>query len=229
MSQPPTPEGANLSGDGNDHYTGSPANSQNDSYTGPATRAKGKGRADDQQQQQRTTEAGPSRRPPKKQQYHARKENHGIRIDRLEFQLDQILAAINQRNASETIRNPTQSFHQTVETPQSPLDPSPGVRFGYQTRIGSSNPRYTSAPVSGNFSRPAPEEELEDPNDQSPEEDISDIGPSRPSRKTQLTEKITPLDDGINPTYQQWRASVRDRLTVNHDHYSDHYSRKALI
>jgi hypothetical protein len=48
-------------------------------------------------------------------------------------------------------------------------------------------------------------------------------------RKTELTEKIKPLDDGEEPTFRQWQASVRDRLEVNSDHYQTEHSRRALI
>jgi hypothetical protein len=49
------------------------------------------------------------------------------------------------------------------------------------------------------------------------------------SRKSQLTEKITPLDDGVSPTFRQWRASLLDRLEVNSDHYPTPRSRLALV
>ena len=48
-------------------------------------------------------------------------------------------------------------------------------------------------------------------------------------RKTQLTEKITPLDDGQAPTFRQWKASILDRLEVNSDHYPTRRSRLALV
>jgi hypothetical protein len=51
---------------------------------------------------------------------------------------------------------------------------------------------------------------------------------SRP-RKTELTEKIKALDDGTEPTFRQWKASIRDRLIINADHYDTEYSRKALV
>ena len=52
--------------------------------------------------------------------------------------------------------------------------------------------------------------------------------PSRP-RKTELTEKIDPLDKGDSPTYHQWEASIRDRLVVNSDHYPTIHSQRALV
>jgi hypothetical protein len=48
-------------------------------------------------------------------------------------------------------------------------------------------------------------------------------------RKTQLTEKLVPLDDGTSPTFRQWEASIRDRLEVNADYYSTERSKKALV
>ena len=48
-------------------------------------------------------------------------------------------------------------------------------------------------------------------------------------RQTKLTENIEKLDDSTSPTFQQWRLSIRDRLLVNADHYTDETSRKALI
>jgi hypothetical protein len=53
--------------------------------------------------------------------------------------------------------------------------------------------------------------------------------PIFPRKKTELTEKISPLSDGENPTFKQWRASVQDRLEVNADHYPTKRSRKALV
>jgi hypothetical protein len=48
-------------------------------------------------------------------------------------------------------------------------------------------------------------------------------------RKSQLTEKIIALDNGIEPTFIQWRISIRDRLEVNEDHYPTERARKALV
>lgn len=48
-------------------------------------------------------------------------------------------------------------------------------------------------------------------------------------RRSQLTEKITPLDDGVETPFLQWRASIEDRLSVNADHYPSERSRMALI
>ena len=50
-----------------------------------------------------------------------------------------------------------------------------------------------------------------------------------PPRKTVLTEKITPLDEGQAPTFKQWKASIMDRLEVNADHYPTERSRQALV
>jgi hypothetical protein len=49
------------------------------------------------------------------------------------------------------------------------------------------------------------------------------------SRKSQLTEKIPALDNGIEPTFISWRISIRDRLEVNEDHYPTERARKALV
>ena len=51
--------------------------------------------------------------------------------------------------------------------------------------------------------------------------------PQRPF--TRITEKIDPLDDATNPTFRQWRISIRDRLTLNGDHYGTEAKRMALI
>lgn len=48
-------------------------------------------------------------------------------------------------------------------------------------------------------------------------------------RKTQLTEKIEPLNDGTSPTFEEWKISIKDRLSVNSDHYQTEKSQKALI
>jgi hypothetical protein len=47
--------------------------------------------------------------------------------------------------------------------------------------------------------------------------------------KSKLTEKIEPLGDGTDPTFRQWRISIRDRFVVNADHYGTEITRKALI
>ena len=52
--------------------------------------------------------------------------------------------------------------------------------------------------------------------------------PSR-YKKSTISEKITPLSDGIEHTFLQWSASIRDRLIVNEDHYPTDVSRRALI
>ncbi|ELR10100.1 hypothetical protein GMDG_04500 [Pseudogymnoascus destructans 20631-21] len=48
-------------------------------------------------------------------------------------------------------------------------------------------------------------------------------------KKSTISEKITPLSDGIEHTFMQWSASIRDRLVVNEDHYPTDVSRRALI
>lgn len=49
------------------------------------------------------------------------------------------------------------------------------------------------------------------------------------SKKSTISEKITPLSDGLEHTFLQWSASIRDRLVVNEDHYPTDVSRRALI
>ncbi|ELR03394.1 hypothetical protein GMDG_08902, partial [Pseudogymnoascus destructans 20631-21] len=46
-------------------------------------------------------------------------------------------------------------------------------------------------------------------------------------KKSTISEKITPLSDGIEHTFMQWSASIRDRLVVNEDHYPTDVSRRA--
>ena len=48
-------------------------------------------------------------------------------------------------------------------------------------------------------------------------------------KKSTILERITPLSDGIEHTFLQWSASIRDRLVVNEDHYPTDISRRALI
>ena len=57
----------------------------------------------------------------------------------------------------------------------------------------------------------------------------NESSPDARRHKSKITEKIDLLDDGISPTYQQWKISVRDRLLVNADHYNTVATRKALI
>ncbi|OBT70928.1 hypothetical protein VF21_10329 [Pseudogymnoascus sp. 05NY08] len=47
--------------------------------------------------------------------------------------------------------------------------------------------------------------------------------------KSTISERITPLSDGVEHTFLQWSASIRDRLVVNEDHYPTDVSRRALI
>ncbi|ELR08000.1 hypothetical protein GMDG_08585 [Pseudogymnoascus destructans 20631-21] len=37
-------------------------------------------------------------------------------------------------------------------------------------------------------------------------------------KKSTISERITPLSDGIEHTFLQWSASIRDRLVVHEDH-----------
>ncbi|ELR08457.1 hypothetical protein GMDG_00521 [Pseudogymnoascus destructans 20631-21] len=48
-------------------------------------------------------------------------------------------------------------------------------------------------------------------------------------KKSTISEKIHPLSDGVEHTFLQWSASIRDRLVVNEDHYLTDVSRRALI
>lgn len=48
-------------------------------------------------------------------------------------------------------------------------------------------------------------------------------------RRSERQGKIQELDDGSEPTYLQWKASVQDRLTVNADHFETERARKAFI
>ncbi|ELR04494.1 hypothetical protein GMDG_06796 [Pseudogymnoascus destructans 20631-21] len=48
-------------------------------------------------------------------------------------------------------------------------------------------------------------------------------------KKSTISEKILPLSDGVEHTFLQWSASIRDRLVVNEDHYLTDVSRRALI
>ncbi|ELR08834.1 hypothetical protein GMDG_03508 [Pseudogymnoascus destructans 20631-21] len=48
-------------------------------------------------------------------------------------------------------------------------------------------------------------------------------------KKSTISEKILPLSDGIEHTFLQWSASIRDRLVVNEDHYLTDVLRRALI
>jgi hypothetical protein len=48
-------------------------------------------------------------------------------------------------------------------------------------------------------------------------------------KKSTISKRITPLSDGIEHTFLQWSASIRDQLVVNEDHYPTDVSRRALI
>lgn len=53
--------------------------------------------------------------------------------------------------------------------------------------------------------------------------------PELPLYKSKITERIDALGDGIDPTYRQWKISIRDRFSVNADHYPTPETQKALI
>lgn len=53
--------------------------------------------------------------------------------------------------------------------------------------------------------------------------------PPNRHKKSTISERITPLSDGIEHTFLQWSASIRDRILVNEDHYPTDISRRALI
>jgi hypothetical protein len=57
---------------------------------------------------------------------------------------------------------------------------------------------------------------------------LTEDHPNR-QKKSTISERITPLSDGIEHTFLQWSASIRDRLVVNEDHYPTDVSRRALI
>jgi hypothetical protein len=46
---------------------------------------------------------------------------------------------------------------------------------------------------------------------------------------TERTPTIDSLNDGSNPTFRQWQASIRDRLEINADHYRSERARMALV
>ncbi|OAF60979.1 hypothetical protein VC83_02465 [Pseudogymnoascus destructans] len=48
-------------------------------------------------------------------------------------------------------------------------------------------------------------------------------------RNQPSSEKTLPLSDGVEHTFLQWSASIRDRLVVNDDHYLTDVSRRVLI
>ncbi|ELR03023.1 hypothetical protein GMDG_05874 [Pseudogymnoascus destructans 20631-21] len=48
-------------------------------------------------------------------------------------------------------------------------------------------------------------------------------------KKSTISEKILPLSDGVEHTFLQWSASIRDQLVVNEDHYLTNVLRRALI
>jgi hypothetical protein len=46
---------------------------------------------------------------------------------------------------------------------------------------------------------------------------------------SERTPSIDSLSDGVEPTFLQWRASIRDRLDINADHYRNERARMALV
>ncbi|PVH91486.1 hypothetical protein DM02DRAFT_620508 [Periconia macrospinosa] len=57
------------------------------------------------------------------------------------------------------------------------------------------------------------------------------INPQRLYRQrfSKMTPEIKPLSDGENPTFQQWRASIQDRLILNADHFPTERARMAEV
>ena len=66
------------------------------------------------------------------------------------------------------------------------------------------------------------------PTSQSPR--YTSATPEAPKVKlTERTPTIDNLDDGSDPTFQQWQASIQDRLEINADHYRSERARMALV
>lgn len=57
----------------------------------------------------------------------------------------------------------------------------------------------------------------------------SDFARYAKTHKSEKTPRILELDDGTDPTFKQWQASVQDRLEVNSDHYRTERERMALV
>ncbi len=56
--------------------------------------------------------------------------------------------------------------------------------------------------------------------------------PPYPTIRQKLSERtpnIDDLDNGSNPTFRQWQASIQDRLEINADHYRSERARMALV
>lgn len=56
--------------------------------------------------------------------------------------------------------------------------------------------------------------------------------PPYPTTRQSLSERtpnILDLDNGRNPTFRQWQASIQDRLEINADHYRSERARMALV
>ena len=47
--------------------------------------------------------------------------------------------------------------------------------------------------------------------------------------RSEKTPKIEELQDGSEPTFKQWQASIQDRLEINSDHYRTERERMALV
>ena len=95
--------------------------------------------------------------------------------------------------------------------------------------------RTSPAPLAAPLADPLPsieEDDLpatSDPDD-SDDPNLPDSESVRKKKtKVQLTEKIVPLDDGREPSFFQWKASVRDRLEVNASLYPTARARRALV
>jgi Zinc knuckle len=123
----------------------------------------------------------------------------------LQSQLDQVLSLL--RNPTSTLSEPRMPETTVPRRPHTKVSdhPLPSIEIPREKSIEEIEPR----------ARIPPEPSL------TPD--------ATSSRKTQLTEKIYPLDDGSDPTFVQWRISVRDRLEVNSDHYQTKRAQKALI
>ena len=186
-----------------------------------STRPKGKEKAPTQKQIIESVQSMLADFLEKQNAINEERDRRDAERDRREAARDKI---INSFRNSESTHRQSQERLPTVtgpsETPHQSIEPifSPRNETAFSTRIREES-QFTERPIPPRIAIPTLAE---------PELGPFDYRTTR-TPQSKLTEKIEPLDDGTKPTYRQWQISIRDRFTVNSDHYVTDVARMALV
>ena len=136
--------------------------------------------------------------------------------------------SIPRARTSRSEQNRTTTDPPSIQQERNQSEPVPTIEGTRSAPLASS--RYDpSAHSNSDASSSSDDEDHSDDGSEGPYRDHSAPPPRSKRKLSELTPKITPLDDGSDPSFKQWNASVRDRLELNHDHYPTERSRKAFV